>query len=201
MKQPLLGQILRLEQAFVEYARIASAISEEIRFAVLLRCVGGQLRTYLNVSISEKSTYAELREATLRYDRATVKWSESLALGAEQDPQAMDVDRVKGDKGKEKGKKGKKGEQKGKQPSSGKGKGSEKGKGYGGNQYSYGQNFQQGQSYGKGKDKGKHSEKGKNKGKGKETRTCHICKKAGHLQRIVGLRIMFAKCMVMMNRR
>lgn len=43
MKQPLLSQILRLEQAFREYERIATALTEEIRFAVLLRCVGGLL--------------------------------------------------------------------------------------------------------------------------------------------------------------
>eukprot|EP00438_Fugacium_kawagutii_P013012 Skav219672 [mRNA] locus=scaffold3149:113084:120619:+ [translate_table: standard] len=178
MKHPLLGQILKLEQAFQEYARIASAISEEIRFAVLLRCVGGQLRTYLNVNISEKSTYAELREAILRYDRATVKWSESMVLGAD-DAQPMDVDDRVAGKEQKGNPKGKKGDQKGNKSNPGKGKGFEKGKGHGGYQNSYGQNFQK--SSGKGKDKGKNPEKGKSKGKGKETRTCHLCKKVGHL--------------------
>ena len=184
MKSPLLPQILKLEEAFREYQRVASDLADEIKFAVLLRCVGGQLRMYLNVNVTETQSYSDLREAILRYDRATVRWTDAMALGTDlsagvsepfNQPVDMDVGRVKGD---EKGKgKGKKGQEKG------------KGKRLGQQQYGFGK--------GKGKqDKGKGKgswnswnfdagQKGIGKGKTKDKTevVCHSCGKKGHYAR------------------
>ena len=106
MKSAILPQILKLEDSFKEYEKIATALSEELKFAVLLKCLSGQLKTYLQVSMRENMTYEELREATLRYDQCTIKWSQSMALGssvsASNDTSGpMDVDRVEKGKGKE----------------------------------------------------------------------------------------------------
>ena len=183
MKSPLRPQVLKLEEAFREYQRVASDLADEIKFAVLLRCVGGQLRMYLNVNITEKQSYSELREAILRYDRATVRWTDAMALGTDlsasgtdlaSQPVDMDIGRVKGD---EKGKgKGKKGDERG------------KGKGYG-----LHSGFGQGKGkHDKGKGKGSWSawssntgQKGREKGKAKDKSevVCHSCGKKGHFAR------------------
>ena len=186
MKSAILPQILKLEDSFREYEKIASTLSEELKFAVLLKCLSGHLKTYLQVSMRENMTYEELREATLRYDQCTIKWSQSMALGssvsASNDTSGpMDVDR--GEKGK--GKKGKsksngkgKDKGKGKQKSKSNEKGFHSGKGYGNQQQQSSWNSKgnpwQNSSWNSGGDnsgKGGKSQKGgksKDSGKGKD---------------------------------
>ena len=119
MKQAMLPQILKPEDTFRECERIGGSVSPELRFAILLKCVTGNLKTYLQVSLQDNTSYDELRESIIKYDSATIKWSHSMAIGSampgkEEDTSGpMDVDRVtkgkqKG-KGKEKGKDGSKG--------------------------------------------------------------------------------------------
>eukprot|EP00435_Cladocopium_sp_Y103_P075477 s444_g58.t1 len=114
MKAALVGQIVKLEEAFREYDKISPhSLTAEMKFAILLRCITGQLRMHINVSMKEDSTYEVLREMVLQYDRANIKWTEAMSLVISRpshddgDPAPMDVDRVKGGKGKDKGKKGK----------------------------------------------------------------------------------------------
>ena len=66
MKQAMLPQILRFEDAVREYERMGGKLEGELRFAILLRCVGGQLKTYLQVTLQEGTTYDQLRENILR---------------------------------------------------------------------------------------------------------------------------------------
>ena len=196
-KSSLLSQIMRLDGAFIEYERLGSKLNDDLKAAILLRSVTGQLRTWLQLQVSETTTYNNVREHILAYERSTSKWTEQMVLGndlslnASQDTSGtMEVDRVFDAKGKHKGKKGKgkdKGKNKGKFDSA-KGKGSgfkgsptwNSGKGH--SQWS-------GQSSGKGnggssnfwdgKGKGKNN-KGKDKGKGRFDGTCHKCGKYGH---------------------
>lgn len=132
------------------------------------------METYINIHLDEGSSFDQLREAVLRFDRANARWTPRSVLGQDvmkDEVVAMEVDRIKGGK-------------KGKYDVKGKGKDGRgkdgKGKGFG----SY-QNFQnykgkgkfQGDFKGKSKDgkakndgkfgKGKF-EKGKEKGKGKD---------------------------------
>jgi hypothetical protein len=112
MRQPLLPQILKLEEAFLELARVSDPLPENLKLAVLSRCITGQLKTYINVHLDEGASFDTMREAVLRFDRATTKWTSTTVLG-QDDPTPMEVDRIKG---KEKGKKGKNGKDgKGKQ--------------------------------------------------------------------------------------
>ena len=202
MKSAILPQILKLEDSFKEYEKIASALSEELKFAVLLKCLSGQLKTYLQVSMKENMSYEELREATLRYDQCTIKWSQSMALGssvsaANDTSGPMDVDRVeKGGKGKgkHKSKSGDKGKDKGKgkQKSKQGDKGYQSGKGYGNQQQtswsSKGSSWQtsswnnnNSDGFGKG-GKSQKGYKGKDSGKSRDV-TCHKCGKQGHYAR------------------
>ena len=198
MKSALLPQVLKLEDSFREYEKMASPLPEEIRFAVLMKVLGGQLKTYLQVTLKDGTSYEDLRESALRYDQSTIRWTQSMALGSTvgisgDTAVPMEVDRVekgKGKKGKGKGSsKGKdkgKGDQKGK--ASGK-KGADSGKGYG-NQQSWGsrQTSWQSSSWNaadnnNGKS-GKSGKGGKSKdgSKGKDF-TCHKCGKHGHFAR------------------
>ena len=199
MKSALLPQVLKLEDSFREYEKIStSPLPEEIRFAVLMKVLGGQLKTYLQVTLKDGTSYEDLREAALRYDQSTIRWTQSMALGsavAGDTAIPMEVDRVekgKGKKGKQKGSpKGKdkgsgKGEQKGK--ASGK-KGTSSGKGYG-NQQPWGskQTSWQSSSWNAA---GDHSAKGGKSGKGGKSKdggkgkdgTCHKCGNYGHFAR------------------
>ena len=123
---------MKLEEALEEARRAGSSIPDQLQQAILLKCVSGQLRTHLNLAIQESTTFKELREQVLRWDRSQQKWS-NLIFDDASGSTPMEVDRVyadgrswssggkKGDKGKGKG-----GSSKGNQSQKGKGKGKTK---------------------------------------------------------------------------
>ena len=177
MQKPLLPQVLRLEQAFEKTVKAGTELPDSLRTAVVLRCVQGQLKTHLKLSLSDGCKYADVREQILKWDRAQAKWTSWL--GEEfSEATPMEIDRVDGGKGgwnqhKGKGKnqkgKGDKGAQKGKQKGS---KGSWKGNGKDGKSKNYDNN--------KGKGKGKQNTgHGKGKGKG-DQKVCYQCGAPGH---------------------
>ena len=133
-----------------------------------LRCLSGALKTHWNFSLKEASTYQDLREEILRWDRAHQQWSNLVsATDDASNAKPMEVDRIQGKgKGHDKGKaKSDKGNQKRKNRNR---KAKDKGKSKSNN------------------DKGGQSGKGKSvqnpgKGKGKGDRVCHVCGKPGHM--------------------
>lgn len=146
--QVLQPQLLKLEEVFEETVKAGSQVPEEPKAAILLWRVGGQLNSYLNVTIGGGVKY-------LQRGRSQQKWSSSMLAASSdyQGPMSMEVDRV-GDcpkgKGKEQGQKGK-----------GKGKDATgNGKGEGNDQ--------------KGKD-GDRKGMGKGKEKGKNAPACFTC--------------------------
>ena len=106
-------------------------MTDEMRAAVLLKCISGPLKVHLNLALNESASYSKIREMIQAYDTAITKWSDSpavlqpQALGDAGGVAPMEIDRVKGGKqggkGKTKGKDGK-GKPKGKDLK-GKGKG------------------------------------------------------------------------------
>lgn len=133
-KTSLMQQLLRLEHTFAEYERLGAKLNEDLKTAVLMRSLTGQLKVWLQLQVNESTTYANLREMILLYDASATKWPEQMALGADNavssndGPVPMEIDCVES-KGKGKGVRGKsKGNPKGK--SKGKGK-SKDGKGKG----------------------------------------------------------------------
>ncbi|CAE7314572.1 unnamed protein product, partial [Symbiodinium sp. KB8] len=184
-KQGYSQQMMKLEAAFNEYdSQSSTPLSEDIKIACLLRCVTGQLKQHLNVAVTDKTKYADLRSLVLRWDNAQTRWGTAVAatysLGDGRGSsgfQPMDVDAIGAlsYKGKNKGK-DYKGKPKGKDYNN-KGK-SKDGKG-------------KPQQYPKGKDQGKgwnnqQQNKGKNKGKGNvknDSEVCLYCGKRGHWKR------------------
>ena len=121
MRNALLPQVLKMEDSFREYEKIASPLNEELKCAVLMKCLGGQLKTFLQVTMKETTSYEELRDAALRFDQSTIRWTHSMSLGASVSNATdtvvpMDVDRVekgKGKKGKSKDSQKREGQRKG----------------------------------------------------------------------------------------
>ena len=172
-KSSLMQQLLKLEHAYSEYERLGTKLNDDLKTAVLMRSITGQLKTWLQLQVNESTTYSKVREMVMMYDSQTTKWSEQMVLGVDagsssvDGPIPMEVDRIQS-KGKQKGKgkgktkdrDGQKGKSKGKQ----KGKDIQKGKG----------KFQKG---------AKGSSDGLNgKGKG-EPKQCYVCGKTGHFAR------------------
>ena len=96
-------------------------LDDTIKFAVLMRCVTGQLKTWLQLNVAETQDYTGI----IQYDSATLKWNNAMMLGQDANKDGavpMEVDRVM-----EKGNGGKTGKGKGKDIPKGKGKGDQKG--------------------------------------------------------------------------
>ena len=73
MQQLLQPQLLRLEEALEEARRAGSTIPDQLQQAILLKCVSGQLKTHLNLAIQDSTTFQELREQVLKWDRRSAE--------------------------------------------------------------------------------------------------------------------------------
>ena len=180
MNKPLQGQLLKLEDAIEEARRAGTTIPDQLQQAILLKCISGQLRTHLNLAIQDSTTFKDLREHVLRWDRGQQKWSGLIFSDDASSAVPMEVDRIhsagrkgKDAKGKGYGQYGQKGPQKGK--SKGKNMSKQDGK-------SNAKGKQKGES--KGKYGGKQNDGGFSKGKGgNRNDLCHKCGKPGHFAR------------------
>ncbi|CAE7908149.1 unnamed protein product, partial [Symbiodinium necroappetens] len=119
----------RYEELIREYERVSgSRYSEDLRISTIVAAAPPALQAQLHMALGPETTYQEVRDKILLYERSTAKWhtNTSLAMPSLQDssgPTPMEVDRV------EKGKKGK-GTNDGSKGKDGKGK--KKGKSKGG---------------------------------------------------------------------
>ena len=188
-----LENILEYEQLVSDYELVSgSSYPAELKAATLLRCSEQRVREHLQLTISDSTTYQEIREALLSYEKVSKVWTPESVLKSLQTsqsslakqlaspsidtggPQPMEVDRI---------------ESKGKGYDKGKGKYG-KGRGWW-NAFSFdsfrGRGRGQASAHkGKGKSKGKKGKgksKGKqpSKGKGKvDPQQCRICLEYGH---------------------
>ena len=176
MSKPLLSQLIRLEEMFEETRKSGTVVQDELKVAIVLKCVSGPLKTQLNLMLDGAAKYADVRDQLLRWDRSQQKWA-GLVLPMEDgaghhhdDAVPMEVDRI-GEKNWKKGKGGKgKNKGDGKNSYSGvKGKGKTKSKGK-----DSGKAFQKGS-------KGKQQNEPKGKGKSdKSDKQCFRCGATGH---------------------
>ena len=121
MSSAVQPQLLKLEEVFGETVKSGTAVQEEIKSAILLRCVGGQLESYLNLTIGDNVQYSTLREQVLQWDRSQQKWATSMVASSSANSRRA---KGKGKDAKRKGKKPKGEQQKGKEGDyKGKGKG------------------------------------------------------------------------------
>ena len=186
MKSSIMAQVVRLEESFQQFEKMGGKMTEEMKSAVLLKCISGPLKVHLNLALNESSSYNKIREVVRAYDTATTKWSEvptAFPLQPQGDPTGlapMEIDRVKG------GKPGLKGKSKGKD-GKGKTKGKDlKGKGKGQNlhgQWNPTASSSSWTSTSKGSGKGDQKpqmDKSKGKSKGKDSGLCFNCGRPGH---------------------
>ena len=181
----MLEQILNFEQLVGQYeSSSGNTYPGDLKAATILRCSPQRIREYLQLSLKEDSSYADIREAVLAHERVTKGFSSESILKQIQTPAPehdtsapMEVDRVFKGGGKEQKGKGKKGEFKGK------GRGA-----FGGMPWGFGRGKGKGKPQ-KGKSKGKKGSgkkgggksKGKNKGqKGGASEGCWICGDTRH---------------------
>ena len=111
MSKPLLNQLIKLEEMFEETRKSGTAAQDELKVAIVLKCVSGPLTTQLNLMLDGAAKYADARDQLLRWDRTQQKWA-GLVLpmedgaGHHDDAVPMEVDRI-GEKSWKKGKGGK----------------------------------------------------------------------------------------------
>ena len=136
---------------------------EELKSAILFRCVGGQLKFYLKLTIGDNVQYSTLREQVLQWDRSQQEWATSMVASSctdYQGPMPMNMDRVQDATGKCQSGKNDHQKGKGKDAKGNEGKGEQKGI--------------DGDQKGKGKRKDQ---------KGKGVAICCTCGEPGHLAR------------------
>ena len=198
--QNLLEQVLKMEDLFRKYEQASGkAVPDEMKSALLLRVLPQQVKYHLTINVHEDSTYDEMREVLLRWDRSSQKWSSQIVTGGvahsnnsgpQDGPVPMEVDRVyssgkgKDVKGKDKGwgKSGKGKFGKGKDGFKGYQNGKSAGK-FGNNNFKGGRDDKgKGKQWGKGGGKsGGKTGKGSGFTGGKSLNgACRICGKMGH---------------------
>ena len=84
MNSALQPQLLKLEEVFDETVKAGTTIQEELKSAILLRCVGGQLKSFLTSTIGDNVQYSTLREQVMQWDRSQQKWATPWWLVAVQ---------------------------------------------------------------------------------------------------------------------
>ena len=174
--------IMAMEALVQQYDSLHSKpFDREVLLGVLMRLCPEGIRQHLTLSISDTTSYQEVRERILAYERSSRLWSvEDIVKSTTKQTDnmglaPMEVDQVS--KGKGKGK--------------GKGKSKSKGKGNWSDAWSWtsswfkGGGKQKGKTRDKGKGKSKGKSKGKNKGKGKQKGKlnpdrCRVCGGFGH---------------------
>ena len=74
MKGSLVAQILKLEEHFNQYEMLGGKIGEDMKAAVLLRSMSGQLKTHLNMTLNEGSSYTKIRATTRWFVLHVCEW-------------------------------------------------------------------------------------------------------------------------------
>ena len=108
MSKPLQAQLLRLEDAFEETRRAGSNLGDDVKTTILLRCITGALKAHLSLNLKKTSSYGEVREEALRWDRAHPKWSNLVqphdgggaGTSGSSDVMPMEIDHIKAKNGK-----------------------------------------------------------------------------------------------------
>ena len=178
--EALMPQVLDLERVFSEYETSPQQLlQEELKTALLVRCLPNNIKNQLNAALPEDASYAQVRETLFRIERQQFKWQGVAYFNVANTPEPvpMEIDALTKGKGKGKGKGSK---------SQGKGKG----KGDGGKSNKGGQGKDKNDKGGQNKGKNGKGGKGKGKGSGKNQNpnpaanvVCHSCQKPGHYAR------------------
>ena len=154
----VLESILNYEQLVLEYEQASgTTYPKELMAATLIKCCQPRLREQIQLSITDTTSYVDIREKITSYERVSKAWTSEQVLkhvndqpnyasGSNDGPIPMEVDRIEKGKGKQKGK--------------------QKGRGSFGGEWASSWAFGRGRGRGRAnKGKGKGKTKGKSKGK------------------------------------
>lgn len=64
----------------MEYEKLGSSVGDELKTAILMRSVTGQLKAWLQFQVNDSTTYFKVREMILTYDASTAKRSDDIWL-------------------------------------------------------------------------------------------------------------------------
>ena len=171
-------QLPQYETIITEYERISGhTYADDAKVASILQAVPPHLRAHLQLWISDETTYEQVKNKVMELEALSTRWDSSNSLSMPtcagmDEATPMEVDYIRGDKGKKGGKGNKSKDQKGKPKGKEKGKAKTDGKG----------SWRSGD---KGKslwEKGGFGKKGKTPEKGAKGKAgaCHNCGKVGH---------------------
>ena len=69
------AQISKLEELVRDYARCSGQIyPREILLSTLLRCIPSLLKEHIHLQLTDRTTYAQVKESVLVYERTTRSW-------------------------------------------------------------------------------------------------------------------------------
>ena len=74
MSKPLLNQVIKLEELFEETRKSGTPVQDELKVAIILKCVGGGLKTQLNLMLDGSAKYNDVRDALGPFS-AEMVWS------------------------------------------------------------------------------------------------------------------------------
>ena len=61
MQKNMMSQLVKLDDAFRECEKTGATLAEEIKFAALMTCLSGNIQTWLQLQVSESTSYVTLR--------------------------------------------------------------------------------------------------------------------------------------------
>ncbi|OLQ15400.1 hypothetical protein AK812_SmicGene390 [Symbiodinium microadriaticum] len=89
-KVSLAEQLSRYEEIIREYERISGTkYNEDLKLSTLVQACPQALQVQIHMSLTDKSTYQDLKEKVLAYERSTTRWqpnSSGLALPSSRPP-------------------------------------------------------------------------------------------------------------------
>ena len=68
MQKPLLSQLIKLEEMFEETRKSGTPVQEELKVAILIKCITGPLKTQLNLILDGSAKYSDV------FFRPTPSW-------------------------------------------------------------------------------------------------------------------------------
>ncbi|CAE7198879.1 unnamed protein product [Symbiodinium sp. CCMP2456] len=179
-------QLIKYEEALRLYeASSGKSFPEDLVLATVVTGLKEPLKSQIQLRMGSTTRYSEVREWVLQYESLNAPWSMTLPGKTANDaggPAPMEVDQIKGKKGKSKDGKGKNGKSKDGKGKGDKGKKGKPGEGKGWQQKDYSWSSQSSWGGQQGSNwtpwKGSSGKDGKSSGKGKDS--CNICGQRGH---------------------
>lgn len=82
MKNSIMSQLWRLEEQSVQFENISGKLTDEMKAAVVLKCVNGPLKAHVNLSLNKPSCHHEMNKYCEQFSVLTSNFCRSLWFGA-----------------------------------------------------------------------------------------------------------------------